>query len=1536
MTKQAITPTGNDNTRITPLAAPSLEAKDEEGESTSSQQKGNLDLNGKKQDQPAQSSDITGLDEDDEKTMMQEVSQHDDNIDSKLEGSSGGDDEKSSVESNKPIDGVKIPLLDAKTDKKVEKQIWQEEGVNDHRTQGGDIIFQDEEILDLDEVSTNSVVRPQMEASRVETNDDGTNFDENTANDMEKELQLDDQAEVYEKSKEEEEELMNENSSSETKVHEIAQTEFEEVSKDCKGAAIVEKIAARIDTKEMQSDLDGKFDERKEKESKGVYGDGIDAKEILVALTEASDVLFGPRLEEVSKGGVDNDNHVENIAEAIAEKALPSQEEEEAKSIDNSDLNKSDERQDEQAYGRKITEESAGDKSSDQRSMKPSDDIVKSEVEEAFRDGIDDVNIEKDTGDEASEKVIEDELQKKQAHKAELDTPKNEQEQDQIDKEVPDSDGKSSHRSSRRWTDLLEKKEELTKKNKTKSDSSAGAATSLSEADSGEGKDHPLHIANSSGLQIVEEGKSHGSVAPPRDSADAMVSPPLAQNSDFLEENKLKAAMLPEASIGTTEMFTAQVDNDGDESESNRLPTFSGETLQIPSDPKGTLETPSEPQEFANFIDAESGAEKDETSGEAGAPSSSTQQSDASAQSAASSTQNSTAQESSARPGLQRSDPQSINSLSDAMESKEAIENVSRPGLQRSKPHSITSLSETIETKEGVNPLSETDDLGDKASSGEGIKQMTLRSGRVLRGGESKRSSKDEDDQNELPATLTGVDSGKPVDYLPDPSPKHEQAIEGKEDAISSTHTTTKPSRSESDLTNDEGSNVGENHVENVNLNVDTVIAASETAKESMFGRTFVALPNNRSSSDAKDEAVSFGTDESTGKAVEKRECGSSEKGEPRRLDKPDQNTDAGNQGTRIANSQRNKPVEWNSFLFDGDDSYVESEQIVSSRLYVNGTSGLPYSRRKERHIEEEGANPLRNPKKAFDFLLMRLSGDERDREEGKADMYLDAGFRRSRDIKRSVFAADELKPEIRRSISPPGSPPEGIPYLTEESEEGSDTLTQEGSIEEEDGEFFWDLVPERGVVDAEPEMRGIDEDQNSKRSLSFLFEASQKTARSQPTSADPPAGPFDSSKRLQKSRSRRSGLDARSIPKSLSGSDPKEQLFGDNDGGVTPVSVSVPGSLTVHWNSSENTNFPADEEMTEGFDKDDVLDEALLAFSSLDDVGFLKQIPQLPVAEKPPKDLPPLVWRQLLSRWKHCEMWKAMLSRPSSLYFRSLTENQDVPNDSDTVSSASTIQLQFNGRRIIFSSALSWDDTFSVFRNLSGFQPHADDGEVVLSGLLCELGPKSVSLPRHEDDSSLKQALPSREAPGEKEGPIDVSGLLKNAETHLEGFTNIVKSVVAFASLNDHSSSESDSPEIAYTVGLKNYSSVKRKAARRYDGDIMLVKDILRAQITFPDDGSLICGLYHLWEIAQGSKESGHDKSAVPSFEIVRFKNLFRTSDFGNTYYPALPTGYRHILINLRIQNTVVAGKKSIAPESSFVSLLCYMYRTSFLIFLG
>jgi hypothetical protein len=134
----------------------------------------------------------------------------------------------------------------------------------------------------------------------------------------------------------------------------------------------------------------------------------------------------------------------------------------------------------------------------------------------------------------------------------------------------------------------------------------------------------------------------------------------------------------------------------------------------------------------------------------------------------------------------------------------------------------------------------------------------------------------------------------------------------------------------------------------------------------------------------------------------------------------------------------------------------------------------------------------------------------------------------------------------------------------------------------------------------------------------------------------------------------------------------------------------------------------------------------------------------------------------------------------------------------------------------------------------------------------------------------------------------------------------------VEFSSQNN-STTTSGTTGTSYTVGIKKYTSIRRKAARKYNDDILQVKDVLRGQITFPDEATLVCGLYSLNDLCAQPQPSGPKEAYRrdwPKIEIVRLKNLFRVSPLGNYFPSSLPTGYRHILVNIRLGDTIIAGK--------------------------
>ena len=72
----------------------------------------------------------------------------------------------------------------------------------------------------------------------------------------------------------------------------------------------------------------------------------------------------------------------------------------------------------------------------------------------------------------------------------------------------------------------------------------------------------------------------------------------------------------------------------------------------------------------------------------------------------------------------------------------------------------------------------------------------------------------------------------------------------------------------------------------------------------------------------------------------------------------------------------------------------------------------------------------------------------------------------------------------------------------------------------------------------------------------------------------------------------------------------------------------------------------------------------------------------------------------------------------------------------------------------------------------------------------------------------------------------------------------------------------------------------------------------MVRAQVVLPDEGSIVCALLAL------KKEK--------DVKIVRIKNLFYCVDVTSNRYVEsnLPSGYRHVLVNMRFSDGFICGK--------------------------
>ena len=103
------------------------------------------------------------------------------------------------------------------------------------------------------------------------------------------------------------------------------------------------------------------------------------------------------------------------------------------------------------------------------------------------------------------------------------------------------------------------------------------------------------------------------------------------------------------------------------------------------------------------------------------------------------------------------------------------------------------------------------------------------------------------------------------------------------------------------------------------------------------------------------------------------------------------------------------------------------------------------------------------------------------------------------------------------------------------------------------------------------------------------------------------------------------------------------------------------------------------------------------------------------------------------------------------------------------------------------------------------------------------------------------------------------------------------------------------------YAIDIKSAESIKLKAETKYNGHVHQVKDILRGYIIVPNEELLLKTIMCI---------KHHCQESEGSMVIVRFKNLFRMNSVGTLVPTNLPTGYRHIIFNVKMSNGVIGGE--------------------------
>ncbi len=156
-----------------------------------------------------------------------------------------------------------------------------------------------------------------------------------------------------------------------------------------------------------------------------------------------------------------------------------------------------------------------------------------------------------------------------------------------------------------------------------------------------------------------------------------------------------------------------------------------------------------------------------------------------------------------------------------------------------------------------------------------------------------------------------------------------------------------------------------------------------------------------------------------------------------------------------------------------------------------------------------------------------------------------------------------------------------------------------------------------------------------------------------------------------------------------------------------------------------------------------------------------------------------------------------------------------------------------------------------------------------------------------------------------------ETQALLATASSRISTFTEFVRYICGHLRNTDDATLDEVDSGIRYLVDVKTAHAIQSKAALKYDGDIMQVKDVLRAKIIFPNEAALICGLARLSQINDARGQSSTSEDHQTKFRVVRIKNLFyESSPTGGMVRSSLPTGYRHILVNVEMNDDFIAGK--------------------------
>jgi hypothetical protein len=274
------------------------------------------------------------------------------------------------------------------------------------------------------------------------------------------------------------------------------------------------------------------------------------------------------------------------------------------------------------------------------------------------------------------------------------------------------------------------------------------------------------------------------------------------------------------------------------------------------------------------------------------------------------------------------------------------------------------------------------------------------------------------------------------------------------------------------------------------------------------------------------------------------------------------------------------------------------------------------------------------------------------------------------------------------------------------------------------------------------------------------------------------------------------------------------------------------------------------------------------------------------------------LRWRQLVACWKHSELFREMASGTSSVH----SNEKGYRNDVELYSiSSDRYHRNINMNLELDGVSVRPERGKTATRLFNGDAPNKRG--CTISSFLSQINSgtfeRSSQILRHDISTSTTNEPATKV-------------LHRTAAKNLTMASLIVHDIIAFATMN--SSNRNEIETISYSVGVKDQDVINRKAQMKYNGDIFQVKDILRAQITFRNEEELVCGLVRLLQTAKIPTEESTSNSE--DITLIRIKNLFSSeSIMGAIGMSPLPTGYRHVLLNLRLKDGLIFGTYPLLP---------------------